>query len=113
MPVVAENISREPSTNICSKGGVVVVVVELVDVDIDVVVVVVVESNQQHHVIGTVIPLNPWVRVWCCLDMAIPNPYLYPCIPLTRNTRCYPYPCHSLTTMPCHLGSTVFMKHCK
>jgi hypothetical protein len=50
--------------------------------------------DQQRHVI----PITPWVRVQCCSGTAIPNPHLYLCIPVTGNTRCYPYPCRALVT---------------
>ena len=41
-------------------------------------------------------PVTPWVRVRCCLGYRNPNPYPYPCVPVTGLSRCYPYPCHSL-----------------
>jgi hypothetical protein len=42
------------------------------------------------------VSINPWVRVQCCAGRAMPYLYLYPCIPVNRNTWCYLYPCHAL-----------------
>jgi hypothetical protein len=41
-------------------------------------------------------PANPRVGVRFFAGTTIPNPYPYPCIPLSKNTRCYPHPCHAL-----------------
>ena len=44
------------------------------------------------------VPVNPWVRVQCCMGRAMPYPYPNPYIPVSGNTRCYLYPCHALQT---------------
>jgi hypothetical protein len=48
---------------------------------------------------GLGLPANPWIRVRCECGYEISKPYPYPSIPLTGNTRCYPYPCHALRTL--------------
>src|SRR5882757_9508672 len=45
---------------------------------------------------GLGLPANPWIRVRCECGYEISKLYPYPSIPLTGNTRCYPYPCHAL-----------------
>jgi hypothetical protein len=78
--------------------------VSTVVVVVDMFVVVVVDKQQHltsHVTRGPVpvIPITPWVRVWCYTGLAIPNPYPYPCVPMTRLSQYYPYPCHSLSVV--------------
>ena len=46
------------------------------------------------------IPITPWVMVWCCMGLAIPNLYPYPCVPVTGLSQCYLYMCHALVMVP-------------
>jgi hypothetical protein len=46
------------------------------------------------------IPVTLWIQVQCCLVYRNLNLYLYPCIPVTRLSQCYPYLCHTLVVGP-------------
>jgi hypothetical protein len=48
---------------------------------------------------STDIPITLWKRIRCCPGMAMSDPHLYPSVPVSRLSRCYPYPCHALCVL--------------